>query len=75
MSLSIKEQFTAHIRSLHNEICQALEMVDGKAHFVADVWERPGGGGGESRIISGGNIFEKGGVNISIVHGKLPALA
>ncbi len=75
MSLSIKEQFTAHIRSLQNEICQALETVDGKARFVADVWERPGGGGGESRILSGGKVFEKGGVNISIVHGKLPALA
>lgn len=75
MSLSIKEQFTAHIRSLQNEICQALEAVDGKARFVADVWERPGGGGGETRVINDGNVFEKGGVNISVVHGKLPALA
>ncbi len=75
MSLSIKELFTAHIRSLQNEICQALEKVDGKAHFISDVWDRPGGGGGESRIIKDGNIFEKGGVNVSIVHGKLPALA
>jgi len=75
MSLYIKEQFTAHIRSLQNEICLALEAVDGKEHFIADVWERPGGGGGESRIISGGNVIEKGGVNISIVHGQLPALA
>jgi coproporphyrinogen III oxidase len=75
MSLSIKDQFTAHIRALQNEICEALETADGKARFVADVWERPGGGGGESRIISNGNIFEKGGVNISIVHGTLPPLA
>lgn len=75
MPLSIKEQFTAHIRSLQNEICRALETVDGKSHFVADVWERPGGGGGETRVIREGNVFEKGGVNISVVHGKLPALA
>lgn len=75
MSLSIKEQFTAHLRTLQNEICEALEMVDGKARFVADVWERSGGGGGESRVITGGDVFEKGGVNISIVYGKLPALA
>ena len=75
MLLSIKDQFTAHIRALQNEICASLEKTDGKASFVTDVWERPGGGGGESRIISNGNIFEKGGVNISIVHGKLPSVA
>jgi len=75
MSLSIKEQFTAHLRTLQNEICEALEMVDGKARFATDVWERSGGGGGESRIIASGDVLEKGGVNISIVHGKLPALA
>jgi coproporphyrinogen III oxidase len=75
MSLSIKDRFTAHIRELQNEICEALEATDGKAHFVADMWERPGGGGGESRVISNGNVFEKGGVNVSVVHGKLPTLA
>jgi coproporphyrinogen III oxidase len=75
MSQSIRDQFTSHVRSLQNEICQALEKADGKAHFIADVWERPGGGGGESRVISNGNVFEKGGVNISVVHGKLPPLA
>ncbi|MFZ5971491.1 MAG: oxygen-dependent coproporphyrinogen oxidase [Bacteroidota bacterium] len=75
MSLPTKDLFTAHIRKLQNEICQALEAVDGKAQFVADVWERPGGGGGESRIINNGNIFEKGGVNVSVVHGVLPPLA
>jgi coproporphyrinogen III oxidase len=74
MSQSIKDQFTAHLRVLQNEICQALEKADGKARFVTDVWERPGGGGGESRIISDGNVFEKGGVNVSVVHGKLPAI-
>lgn len=75
MSLSIKDSFTQHIRALQNEICQGLEQVDGKSKFIADQWERPGGGGGESRVISGGNVFEKGGVNISVVYGTLPALA
>jgi coproporphyrinogen III oxidase len=75
MPLSIKNQFTAHIKALQNTICSALEHADGKAKFISDVWERPGGGGGESRVISDGNIFEKGGVNISVVHGKLPSLA
>ncbi len=71
MLLSTKDQFIAHIRKLQDSICGGLEEVDGKALFAADVWERPGGGGGESRVISNGNIFEKGGVNISIVHGDL----
>ena len=52
-----------------------LEEADGKAKFVSDVWQRPGGGGGETRVISNGNIFEKGGVNISVVHGELSAQA
>ncbi len=71
MALLIKDQFTAHIQELQNTICRALEKIDGEASFVADGWERPGGGGGESRVISKGNVFEKGGVNISVVHGAL----
>jgi coproporphyrinogen III oxidase len=69
--LSIKDQFTAHIRLLQHSICVGLEEMDGKARFRSDVWERPEGGGGDSRVISGGAIFEKGGVNISIVDGTL----
>jgi coproporphyrinogen III oxidase len=75
MQQSVKDRFTTHIKALQNSICLALERTDGKGKFISDVWERPGGGGGESRILSGGNIFEKGGVNISVVHGQLPALA
>jgi coproporphyrinogen III oxidase len=40
--------------------------------FREDIWERPEGGGGRTRVIENGNVFEKGGVNISAVHGKLP---
>jgi coproporphyrinogen III oxidase len=69
--LSIKDQFTAHIRLLQHTICAGLEEIDGKARFRSDVWERLEGGGGDSRVISGGAIFEKGGVNISIVEGTL----
>ena len=72
---SIKDQFTRHIHSLQEKICKGLEEGDGKAKFMSDVWERPGGGGGESRVISGGNVFEKGGVNVSVVHGELSAQA
>ena len=75
MSPSLKDDFIAHIISLQNEICSALEDAEAGAKFLTDVWERPGGGGGESRVISGGNLFEKGGVNRSVVHGELPPLA
>ena len=43
-----------------------------KAKFQEDVWKRPEGGGGRTRVIENGDVFEKGGVNISGVHGKLP---
>lgn len=69
--MSIKDQFTEHIQSLQNKICKGLEEVDGKATFRSDKWERPGGGGGDTRVITGGYVFEKGGVNISVVHGDL----
>lgn len=71
-----KDLFVNHIRTLQSTICSELEMVDDKAKFESDTWERPGGGGGDTRVISGGNVFEKGGVNTSIVHGELsPAAA
>jgi coproporphyrinogen III oxidase len=54
-------------------ICRALEELDGEAHFSSDRWERPGGGGGVSRALTGGALFEKAGVNWSRVEGELPA--
>ena len=70
--MNIKESFSDYIISLQNVICGSLEKLDGKAVFAEDRWERPEGGGGISRIITDGAVFEKGGVNISTVHGKLP---
>lgn len=70
--MSIKDQFYNYIVSLQSHICTALERTDGKSMFVTDKWERPEGGGGVSRIISKGEVFEKGGVNISAVYGELP---
>lgn len=67
-----KEQIAQEYQKIQDEICSALEKLDGKAHFVEEVWEREGGGGGRTRIIQNGNVFEKGGVNFSAVHGKLP---
>lgn len=72
--MNIKDNFISLIHRLQNEICTALENIDGKAKFREDIWERPGGGGGKSRVIADGNVFEKGGVSTSIVHGELPEL-
>ena len=72
--MAIKEEFVEYIHALQDEICGALEEQDGKATFEQDEWERPGGGGGKTRVIRNGDVFEKGGVNTSVVHGKLPAI-
>jgi coproporphyrinogen III oxidase len=68
----MKDKFYNYIQQLQDTICSALEQADGKAVFKQDLWERPEGGGGRTRVIENGNVFEKGGVNISAVHGKLP---
>lgn len=56
---------------LQDEICAGLEALDGKATFREDKWNREGGGGGKSRVLTDGNLIEKGGVNFSAVHGEL----
>ena len=68
----MKEQFTTYIRDLQDRICKGLEDMDGTARFQEDLWERPEGGGGRTRVIQEGSVFEKGGVNTSAVHGPLP---
>ena len=65
----IRDWFT----TLQQDICSQLEAADGKGKFISDPWERPGGGGGVSRVLTEGNIIEKGGVNFSAVWGKTPA--
>lgn len=62
--------------TLQDDICSGLEALDGKAKFHTDRWDRDDGGSGITRVISDGNVFEKGGVNFSHVHGKaMPASA
>lgn len=70
--MSTKDRFTDYIQRLQDHICRSLEEEDGEKRFAEDRWERPGGGGGVTRIISDGRVFEKGGVNTSVVHGLLP---
>lgn len=68
----MKTKFKTYIDGLQDTICDALERADGGAKFEEDLWSRPGGGGGCTRVIQNGNVFEKGGVNVSAVHGDLP---
>lgn len=67
----IKDTWISFIHQMQDDICAALETCDGKSKFFEDKWEREGGGGGKTRVIKDGNVFEKGGVNTSIVHGKV----
>jgi coproporphyrinogen III oxidase len=68
----MKDKFYQYILNLQNQITSKLEEVDGVAKFREDIWEREEGGGGKTRILENGKVFEKAGVNISKIHGKMP---
>ncbi|SDR90537.1 coproporphyrinogen oxidase [Gillisia sp. Hel1_33_143] len=71
----MKNKFYQYIEGLQDKIVAGLEQIDGEAKFQEDLWEREEGGGGRTRVIENGAVFEKGGVNISAVHGPLaPAM-
>lgn len=70
------EAVQAWMMDLQDVICAGLAAEDGGADFVEDSWERPAGGGGRTRVLAGGTVIEKGGVNFSAVEGdKLPPSA
>ena len=56
--------------TLQDKICSGLENVDGKGKFTEESWLRDEGGGGRSRVLKNGSIFEQAGVNFSEVQGK-----
>jgi len=69
-----RQQWIEFIYNLQDKICKALEDVDGKEKFSEETWARnpdEKGGGGLTKVIQHGNVFEKGGVNTSVVYGKL----
>lgn len=71
---AFREEWIQFIYTLQDTICTALETADGKAVFVQDEWQRKPdgtGGGGKTRVIADGNVFEKGGVNTSVVYGTV----
>jgi len=67
----MREVASAYFRSLQDRICQALEALDGTGKFREDLWQREGGGGGRTRVLAGGAVFEKAGVNFSDVFGEM----
>lgn len=71
-----KAAVKAYLLDLQDRICNALAAEDGGAQFAEDAWVRAEGGGGRSRVLTNGNVIEKGGVNFSHVHGtQMPASA
>ncbi|HEY9726698.1 MAG TPA: oxygen-dependent coproporphyrinogen oxidase [Chroococcales cyanobacterium] len=65
-----RERVKQFMQQLQDKICQALEQLDGVSSFQEDSWEREEGGGGRSRVIRDGGVFEQGGVNFSEVWGN-----
>lgn len=64
------KQVKDYLLALQEDICRQLEAEDGEARFIRDEWQRPAGGGGVSRVLEGGRVIEKGGVNFSHVYGE-----
>lgn len=71
----MKAKMELFIMEMQGEICKKLEKLDGKKTFHIDKWRREQGGGGITCIMDDGGVFEKAGVNISVVHGDLPPAA
>ena len=63
------EAVLTYLHELQERICAALELADGAARFTSDRWTRPEGGGGDSRVLRNGAVFEQAGVNFSHVAG------
>lgn len=66
------DQMVTLTKQIQDRLCAAIETIDGAAAFTETTWERPGGGGGRTRVLQGGDVFEKAGVNTSAVYGSLP---
>ncbi len=76
MTVSQIDQVKAYLLNLQDCICEGLENEDGRAEFYEDNWQREQGGGGRTRVMNNGKVFEKAGVNFSHVYGDgLPASA
>lgn len=74
---SMRTKMEMLIMRIQADFCHALEELDGESKFIVDRWERAeaSGGGGITCVLQDGTVFEKAGVNISVVHGTLPPAA
>jgi len=69
----MRAKFEQMCREAQISITKAIEEIDGSGvEFQEDCWVRANGGGGMSRVLSGGKVFEKAGVNLSVVYGSMP---
>ena len=76
MTISTVEEVREFFRNLQDQVCSALERTDGKTLFTEDIWTHHNGGGGRTRILCQGALFEQAGVNFSHVRGdQLPTAA
>lgn len=69
-----RSQIEQAYRQIQEQFCAAIEQIDGGSRFTVDAWDRPGGGGGLTRILSGDGHIEKAAVNLSAVEGETPQL-
>jgi len=70
------EQVKTYLLGLQDSICHGLETADGEGRFAEDLWNRDAGGGGRTRVLEQGGVFEQAGVNFSHVFGnRLPPSA
>jgi len=70
-NMDMRRRFEANCRRAQEAICKAVSELDGTP-FVEDAWTRAGGGGGISRVLKEGNVFEKAGCSLSVVYGSMP---
>jgi coproporphyrinogen III oxidase len=68
-----KNEISSWLSNLQTTICKSLEDMDSEAVFISDKWERTEGGGGNTRVLADGKVFEKAGVAFSAIHGEVPA--
>jgi len=68
----MRRRFEAACAENQERICAIIEELDGKSKFDREVYTRTTGGGGVARVLTDGNVFEKAGVNLSVVYGQMP---
>ena len=72
MTRNWRAHIASEFQKIQTSICKDISQIDGGAKFSSEKWERPGGGGGNTRVLHDGAALEKAGVNFSAVHGALP---